>query len=119
VTIRRPFGELDWGDKLRFSDTSVNLPSYFGSMNRTLAGGNALEALDFTRECGTEPSVLFSVLLDHSIRPVQYGLRNREVERLRRLKVNHELKLHRLLNRQISGLCTLQNPIHVCCSTSI
>ena len=46
------------------------------------------------------------LLLDHFIRPVQHRLRNREADLLRRLKIDHQLKLRWLLDRQISGLGT-------------
>src|SRR5215470_15805138 len=43
------------------------------------------------------------VSLDYLIRPIQHRLRNRETEDLRRLQVNDQLKLHRLLHWKVGG----------------
>ena len=61
-------------------------------MNRTLAGGNALKALGFTRSVNGAVRVL-SVLLDHLIRPIQYRLRNRQGDLFCRLQIDDKLKL--------------------------
>jgi hypothetical protein len=47
-------------------------------------------------------------LLDHLIRPRQHDLRDGETERPCDLAVDQELKLCRLLHRQITGFGTLQ-----------
>jgi hypothetical protein len=64
-------------------------------MKRILAGGNALKALDLTR---SRVSDTFSVLLDHSIRPVQYGLRDYHADLFCSLQIDNELKLGRLFH---------------------
>ena len=65
-----------------------------GSIKRTLAEGRALMSFDLTR-CGG--SDIFGVLLDDSIRSVKNLRRNREVDLLRGLEIDHQLELHRLL----------------------
>jgi hypothetical protein len=50
-------------------------------------------------------------LLDHSIRPIQHRLRNREADLLRGLEIDHQLKLRRLLHRQVSRLGTLEDSV--------
>src|SRR5215510_7614418 len=62
---------------------------------------------------------VFSVLLDHLVRPVQHRLWNREAERFRRLEINHELKLGWLFNRQVGGLGSLQDSVHVVCDAPV
>src|SRR6184192_2121824 len=47
--------------------------------------------------------------LDHPIRPVQNRRRNCQPDLFRRLQVNHELKLLRLLHREIGGLGAFKN----------
>ena len=59
-------------------------------MNRSLAEGRALKSFAFTR---SGVSDAFSVLLDHPVRPVQHGLRNRDANLLARLQVDDQLKL--------------------------
>src|SRR5438093_13745502 len=43
---------------------------------------------------------------DHLIRPKKNRLRNREPDLLRGIQINHQLKLRRLLHRQVCGLRT-------------
>src|SRR2546426_768833 len=51
--------------------------------------------------------------LDDSIRLKQERLRDGEAEGLRRLEVDRQLELRRLLDREISGLRAFQDPIDV------
>src|SRR5262249_55141382 len=51
--------------------------------------------------------------LDYLVRPIQQRLRNYDTDLLGGLEVDHQLKFRRLLDRQIGGLGTLQNPVHV------
>src|SRR5215831_10190046 len=60
---------------------------------------------------------LFS--FDHFIRPIQHRLRNRQTDLLRGLEIDHQLELRRLLYRQIGGLGSLQDSIHVICDAPI
>jgi len=50
-------------------------------------------------------------LLDHLVGEGKQRWRNREVERLRRLEIEHQLEFGRLLNRQIAGFCALEDLI--------
>ena len=54
-----------------------------------------------------------SRLLHHFIRPRQQFRRNRQSNLFRRLQVDDELKLRRLLHRQISRLGAFQDLVHV------
>jgi hypothetical protein len=45
--------------------------------------------------------------LDHFSRSIQHRLRNRQTDLLGRFQIDHELKLGRLLDRQIGGLGSL------------
>src|SRR2546425_10547977 len=51
--------------------------------------------------------------LDDSIRLKQERLRDGEAERLRRLEVDRQFELRRLLDREVSGLRAFQDPIDV------
>ena len=53
------------------------------------------------------------VSFDHLVRPVQHGLRNRHTDLLRGFKIEHQLKLRRLLDRQVGRLGSLQDSVHV------
>src|SRR5262249_38365325 len=53
------------------------------------------------------------VLLDDAIRPQEQWLRNDQAEGLRRLEVDAQLDLRRLLHRQVAGLGSLQDSIDV------
>ncbi len=46
-------------------------------------------------------------LLDHFIRPDEDGRRDRQVQGLRRLQVDHQLELGRLLDGQVGGFGAL------------
>ena len=45
-------------------------------------------------------------LLDHPVRPYRHIRRNRHADLLRGFQINHELKVCRLLHREIDGLGT-------------
>ena len=60
---------------------------------------------------------LFS--LDHLIRPIQHRLRNRQPDLLGCFQIDHQLKLRRLLHRQIGGLGSLQDSVHVICDAPV
>ena len=49
------------------------------------------------------------------IRPCQHPLRNRQADLFRGLQIDDQLKLRRLLDRQIRRLGAFENPIHVIC----
>ena len=51
--------------------------------------------------------------LNDLVRPRKHLLRNRHADLLRRLEINHELKLRRLLHRKIGRLRALQDFVHV------
>ena len=50
---------------------------------------------------------------DDSVRPPQHLLRNRQADLLRRLEIDHQLELRRLLHRQVGRLGALQDFVHV------
>ena len=52
-------------------------------------------------------------LLDHLVRPQQQGLRDCEAEGLGGLKVDHQLELRRLFDRQVRGLGALEDFVDV------
>src|SRR5262249_48373441 len=88
--------------------------AYMGSMNRILAGGNALKAWGLTRSVnGAVRIVQRRVLLDHLVRPVEHRLRNRQANRFRGFEIYPQLKLARLLNRQVSRLGSLEDFIYI------
>jgi hypothetical protein len=51
--------------------------------------------------------------MNHFIRPRQHCRRDGQAKGLRSLEVDDELKPGRLFHREIGGLCSFQNPIHV------
>ena len=53
--------------------------------------------------------------LDQLVRPGEHLRRNRQADLLRRLQIDHQLELRRLLYRQITGLSFLQDLVHVIC----
>jgi hypothetical protein len=57
-------------------------------------------------------------LLDDLIRPQQYCLRDRQAERLRRLEVDRQLELRRLLNGQVGRLGALEDLVDVGCGAA-
>src|SRR5262245_21715305 len=61
-------------------------------------------------QCGK--SILVPSLLNHLICPLQHAGRDYQPNLLCRLKVNDELELGRLLNREISRFGTLQDLVH-------
>ena len=52
-------------------------------------------------------------LLDYLVGADQQGLLYLEAKCLRRLQIDHEIKLGGAFNWQFGGLCALQNPVHV------
>jgi hypothetical protein len=50
---------------------------------------------------------------DDSVRPHQHIRRNRQTDLLRGLETDHQLKLHGLLDRQISGLRAIKDFVHI------
>src|SRR5437660_12873363 len=57
--------------------------------------------------------------LNDFIRSKQHRLRDRKADLLRRLEIYHQFKLRRLLHRQISWLCSLQNLVHKICDAPV
>src|SRR5262245_61733930 len=51
--------------------------------------------------------------LNYLVRPIQQRLRNYDTDLLGGLEVDHQLKFRRLLDRQIAGLGTFENFVHV------
>jgi hypothetical protein len=49
----------------------------------------------------------------------QHLLRNRQADLLRRLEIDHQLELRRLLHRQIGRLGSLQDFVHVICDAPV
>src|SRR5215471_5762057 len=62
---------------------------------------------------------VFLPSLDHFIRSIQQRLRNAEIDLLRCFQIDHQLKLRGLLDRQIGGLGSLQDSVHVICDTPV
>ena len=56
---------------------------------------------------------VFLPSLDHFIRSIQQRLRNGEIDLLRCFQIDHQLKLRRLLDRQVSRLGALQDFVHI------
>src|SRR5439155_4148781 len=56
---------------------------------------------------------LCTLSLDHFVRPVQHGLRNRKPDLLCRLEIDHKLELRRLLDWKFSRLGALEDLVHV------
>ena len=56
-------------------------------------------------------------LLDQVIGPLEDGLRDRQAECFRRLQVDDQLEGGGLLDRQIAGLCSLENLFHIARNT--
>src|SRR2546422_6680319 len=83
-----------------------------GSMKRSFAGGKGLKALSPTRGV-KEPSVLFSALLDHLVRPCQHVRRNREADLLGGMQVDKKLEICGLFHRQVSRLGTFKDLVYV------
>src|SRR5262249_61378044 len=81
-----------------------------GSMNRILAGGNALKAWGLTRSMN---GAVRGVLLDHLVRPEQHGLRNCQADLLGSFKINHQLELRRLLDGEVGGLGAFEDFVDV------
>src|SRR5215831_237071 len=52
-------------------------------------------------------------LLDHLIRPCQHVGRNCETDLLGGFEADNQLEFRRLFDRQIGGLCSLQDFVHV------
>ena len=57
------------------------------------------------QQCSKQP------LFDHLVGKGKQRRRKREVERFRRLEIEHQLEFGRLLNRQIAGFCALEDLI--------
>ena len=57
--------------------------------------------------------------LDHFIRSIQHRLRCGQTDLLRCFQIYHQLKLSRLLHRQISRLGSHQDPVHVICDAPV
>jgi len=51
------------------------------------------------------------VILDYFVGAQQQGLRDPQSERLRGLKVDHELEFRRLINGKVGGLGALQDSV--------
>jgi hypothetical protein len=58
-------------------------------------------------------------LLDNFVGPHQHRLRDRQSERLGRLHVDYEVKLHRLLDGEVSRLDALKDLVHLGSDTPV
>src|SRR5215475_4315975 len=54
-------------------------------------------------------------LFDHLVGADEKRFRNGQSECLCSLEVYHQLEFGRQLNRQVRGVCTLENEINICC----
>src|SRR5215471_2449735 len=68
-------------------------------------------------DCSQElPALVEHELLDHLVGSKEKGLRDRQAQRLGSLEIDRKLERRRLLYREVTGLRTLQNPVHEeCC----
>ena len=57
--------------------------------------------------------LVFSVLLDHSVRSRQHIRRNRQADLLGRLEIDHELEFRGLFDRNVGWLGAFQNLVNV------
>src|SRR5262249_62411085 len=73
----------------------------------------SLGAFCFSSRTRRTTTVSHACLPNHLVRPLQHADRNRQADFFRRLEINDEFKLRRLLYRQITGLCALENLIYV------
>jgi hypothetical protein len=64
--------------------------------------------------CTSLPSTFTHFSLDHLVRSRQHSLRDRDADLLRRLEIDHQLKLRGLLHRKMGGLGAFENLIRVC-----
>src|SRR5215472_7458678 len=58
-------------------------------------------------------------IFDHPVRPIQHGLRNREVNLFSSLEINHQLEFCRLFHRNFRWLSAFQDLVHEVCQTSL
>src|SRR5262249_21199532 len=92
--------------------SSLTSLAYIGSTKRILAGGNALKVLGVTRSVKRSRRV-FSSLFDQPSRPCEQVRRNCHTDLLCCLEVDNKLELRWLLDRQIGGLCSFQDFVHI------
>ena len=59
------------------------------------------------------------ISLDYLIRPRQHVGRNRQADLIRCFQIYHKLELGRLLDRQIGGLASLQDSVHILCHAPV
>src|SRR5262249_24375711 len=65
------------------------------------------------------PALCSRLSPDHPIRPVKHIRRNRQADLLCGFQIDHQLELHRPLHREVSGLRTLENLVHVSSGTTV
>src|SRR5215471_6188075 len=71
-------------------------------------------------DCSQElPALVEHELLDHLVGSKEKGLRDRQAQRLGSLEIDRKLERRRLLYREVTGLRTLQNPVHEECCTPV
>ena len=58
-----------------------------------------------------QPTTLF----DHFVGGSEQFIWNGNAERLGGLEIDQKLKCRRLLDRQVAGVCALENLVHICC----
>jgi hypothetical protein len=72
-------------------------------------------------EISSIPASLLGFLpsLDQAIRSGEHLRRNRQSDLLRRLQIDHQLELRRLLDRQVGRLGSLQDSVHEICDAPV
>src|SRR5215471_13724181 len=73
----------------------------------------ANSAAKWSKENSIQSSPLDFLSFDHFICPRQHIRRNRQGDLLSGFEIDNELELLRLLHREVGGLGTLQNLVHV------
>jgi hypothetical protein len=100
--------------------------SRIGDRRMILAGplGGSADTVNSKLKENTVSSILAALLgflpsLDQPTRPDEHLRRNCHADLLRCLEIDHQLKLRRLLHRQIGGLGSLQDSVHVICDAPV
>src|SRR5262244_3924569 len=78
----------------------------------------AKSAAKGSKENSIQSSPLDFLSLDHSIRSSQHVRRNRQADLLGRFQIDHEFELYWLLHRQVGGLRSFEDFVHVDCRAS-
>src|SRR5437763_6370652 len=115
----RPALFLRKGTSLTFSSNFAlgSYPVFFfaAAMPVTLAAAMAVIPLRTVRRVSFMNSSCVQILrsFDHFVGAQHQLLGDRNTECLGRLEIDHQIELRRLLERQITGLCALQDFVHI------